>query len=43
MNASLLGLGLLVAYIALVQFARWLYIARPNIVWNSNQGIRTGS
>jgi hypothetical protein len=42
MNASLLGLGLLVAYIALVQFARWLYIARPNIAWNDAQSTAMG-
>jgi len=42
MNASILGLGLLLAYLVLVQLARWLYIARPNIVWNEAQSTAMG-
>jgi hypothetical protein len=31
------GLVLLGAYVVLVVLARWIYIARPNIVWTSVQ------
>src|ERR671911_279536 len=33
------GLALLGAYVLLVILARWLYIARANIVWNNAQAV----
>ncbi len=37
------SLALLGAYVLLVILARWLYIARTNIVWNNAQAVQGAS